>query len=457
MLFEQQQGSELMRLLERGRFSCNCGHRHEPGVDRVLIGCGAVRALPELVRNYGGKRVFLLSGHDSFEAAGRQVTACLCEAGIPYSMHVFPRSPVKPTEETLGAAVMHFDYACDLIVGIGSGVVNDTAKLLARATDRTYLFMATAPSMDGFVSATSSMDRDGLKVSLPSRAASAVISDLDILRDAPLRLLQAGIGDMLAKIVSLFEWRLAHLIVGEYWCPEVAGAVETALNSVLQSVEGLIRRETAAVRSVTEGLVMAGMAMNYVGMSRPASGMEHYFSHIWDMRSLCFPEAGSDLHGIQTAIGTLYSLRAYEALTELQLRPDERKAARAWDSFSLAAWNRELTEFIGPGAEAMIRLEQKERKYSPDGWRRRFAAIQAGWDGILAEISLLPSSVEVEALMRTVGIPTDAAYLGYDRKMLQRCLKMTGDIRDKYIGSRLFRDLGVLDEVAEMTFSKNHS
>ena len=455
MIFEQENGTAPMRLLERGRFSCSCGREHSPGIDRVLIDCGAVRSLPELIRAYAGTRVFLLSGHDSFEAAGRQVISCLDEAGIPYSLRVFPHSPVKPTEETLGSALMHFDYDCDLIIGIGSGVINDTAKLLSRATDRTYLFVATAPSMDGFVSATSSMDRDGLKISLPSRAASAVIADLDILREAPLHLLRAGIGDMLAKTVSLCEWRLARLIVGEYYCPEIADAVETALKRVLREAEALLRRETCAVRAVTEGLVLAGMAMNYAGISRPASGMEHYFSHIWDMRALCFSDAGSDLHGIQTAIGTLYSLRAYEALLALQIHPDEKQAERYWQSFSLSAWNRELEEFIGPGAQTMIQLEQKEQKYAPGNCRRRFSAIQSNWDSILAEISRLPSSAETERLMQAVGLPTDAAYLGYDQKMLRRCLKMTGDLRDKYIGSRLFRDLGVLDVVAERTFPEN--
>lgn len=48
-------------------------------------------------------------------------------------------------------------------------------------------------------------------------------------------------------------------------------------------------------------MVIAGMAVKYAGLSRPASGMEHYFSHIWDMRALAFDDARADLHGIQCA------------------------------------------------------------------------------------------------------------------------------------------------------------
>ncbi len=441
-------GTELQELLRRGSFSCSCGERHSPGVEKVLIGRGACWQLPELLRECGAKKPFLLSGHDSFEAAGARVSEVLDAAGIATGVYVYPVSPVKPTETALGSAVMHFDWSCDAIVGIGSGVINDIGKLLAKAVGLPYFLVATAPSMDGFVSATSSMERDGLKVSLPSRAARAVIGDLDILCRAPEKLLLAGVGDMLAKIISLREWKLAEIIVDEPYCPVIAEMVEQALTRVLAEAEGLLLRKEESVRAVTEGLVVAGLAMNYAGLSRPASGMEHYLSHIWDMRALAFPEARVELHGIQTGIGTLICLRAYEALLRADIRPDAERAFRRMQRFSLPDWNRQLREFIGPGAEAMILLEEKEQKYSPEKHRLRFATIAANWDRITEEIRKLPSSEEIETRMRAIAFPTDASVIGYDAEQIRTSLMMTGDIRDKYIGSRLFRDLGVLEEIA---------
>ena len=130
---------------------------------------------------------------------GEKVMTVLTEATIPYSCYVFPESPVTPTEYSVGSAVMHFDYSCDSVIGIGSGVINDIGKILAHATGRTYMIVGTAPSMDGFASATSSMERDGLKVSLDSTFAWAIVGDTDILREAPMHMLRAGVGDMLAK------------------------------------------------------------------------------------------------------------------------------------------------------------------------------------------------------------------------------------------------------------------
>ena len=347
---------------------------------------------------------------------------------------------------------MHFDYSCDAIVGIGSGVINDTAKMIARATGLKYIIVATAPSMDGFVSGTSSMDRDGLKVSLPSRAAWCVLGDLDILCNAPMHLLLAGVGDMLAKITSLTEWKLASVIVGEDYCDVIAALVQRALDQVMKQAGKLLERDPEAVRSVMEGLVIAGIAMNYAGVSRPASGTEHYFSHIWDMRSLAFEDARFEQHGIQAGLGTLYTLRAYRTFLEGNYRPDRERALAYVKSFSVDAWNRQLLAFIGPGAEAMIEGEKKEHKYSPEKHEARFAVIEKNWDLILDIIGTLPSPDEVKMLMESIGFPTSAAVIGYTEEQVKTTFMMTKDIRDKYVGTRLFWDLGVLEEIAEKTF-----
>ena len=312
----------LKDLISLGDFTCSCGKVHSPGVAKVIIEKGAVNTLPALLEEIGAKKPFLLSGHDTFAAAGEVVCSVLEKSGYSYAKYVFPVSPVRPTEYTVGSALMHFDYSCDAIIGIGSGVINDTGKMLARATGMKYIIVATAPSMDGFVSGTSSMDRDGLKTSIYSTAAWGVVGDLDILCNARMHLLRAGVGDMLAKITSLVEWKLARIIVGEDYCDVTAALVEKALDQVMSQANKLLERDPEAVRSVMEGLVIAGIAMNYAGVSRPASGMEHYFSHIWDMRSLAFEDARFEQHGIQAGMGTLYTLMAYETFLKGNYCPD---------------------------------------------------------------------------------------------------------------------------------------
>ena len=440
----------LEELISMGSFACECGKVHSPGVSKVIVEKGAVNSLPALLEEIGAKKPFLLSGHDTFEAAGASVTAVLENNGIDYAKYVFPVSPVRPTEYTVGSAFMHFDYSCDAIIGIGSGVINDTGKMLARATGLKYIIVATAPSMDGFVSGTSSMDRDGLKVSLYSTAAWAVVGDLDILCQAPMHMLVSGVGDMLAKITSLREWKLAEIIVGEDYCPVTAALVQKALDKVMSSTEGLLKREPEAVASVMEGLVIAGIAMNYAGVSRPASGMEHYFSHIWDMRSLAFEDAQFEQHGIQAGLGTLYTLMAYEELINKGYKPDREKALNFVKNFSLDDWNGQLRSFVGPGAEAMIEGENREHKYDAAKHAKRLEIIIDRWDEITEVIKTLPPSAEIRKLMESIDFPTSAACIGYANDGVKTTFTMTKDIRDKYVGTRLYWDLGILDEIAEV-------
>jgi len=428
--------------------NCPCGRVHSVAIDEVVIGSGAVERLPEFVKKYGAAKPFLLADQNTFAAAGERVCGVLERGGIAYSKYVFNSGNLEPDEAAVGSAVMHFDHSCDLIIGIGSGVINDIGKILSNTSGRNYFVVATAPSMDGYASATSSMSMDGLKVSLPSRCADVIIGDTDILRNAPLRMLQSGLGDMLAKYVSIAEWRIAHLITGEYYCEQVAELIRKALARCRDNAEALLRREDAAVEAVFEGLVIGGIAMAYAGVSRPASGVEHYFSHIWDMRGLEF-STPVDLHGIQCAIGTLLAVKLYDRLRVR--KPDREKAIAYAETFSFEEWKGQLAAFLGKGANAMIAQESKDGKYDKSAHSARFDRIAEHWDEILDILDEeLPAYNRLADLLKTVGIPCSPAYLGIDRETLRMSFQATKDIRDKYVLSRLAWDLGILEELCEL-------
>ena len=259
---------------------CECGKHHSVAIDDVITGNGVIKQLPELIRRYNCVRPFLLADTNTYAAAGVRVCQILDDAKIQYSHFVFPQTDVKPDEESIGSTILHFDTNCDLIIGIGSGVINDIGKVLSSVTNKKYFIVCTAPSMDGYASATSSLDMDGLKVSLKTRCADLIIGDIEILKQAPIEMLKAGLGDMLAKKVSIAEWRIANVITGEYYCEQVAQLIRNALNKCISNASALLKRDDAAVQAVFEGLVIGGIAMAYAEVSRPASGVEHYFSHI---------------------------------------------------------------------------------------------------------------------------------------------------------------------------------
>ncbi len=427
---------------------CPCGRCHDVAIDDVVIGKGVISRIPEFVKKYGAVRPFILADVNTFAAAGSQVCAVLNEASIPYSRYIFPQKALEPDEYAVGTAVMHFDPKCDLIISVGSGVINDIGKILSNISGRKCIIVGTAPSMDGYASATSSMSMDGLKTSLNSRCADVIIGDTDILKNAPEHMLKAGLGDMLAKYVSIAEWRIAHIITGEYYCEEVAQLIRDALKKCVDNAAGLLKRDEEAIRAVFEGLVIGGVAMAYAGVSRPASGVEHYFSHVWDMRGLEFGTK-IDLHGIQCAMATAKAVRLYEYVSSL--RPDEQKAARYVEEFDYSVWKAQLKEFLGSSADTMIELEAKEGKYNKDTHKARFELISQNWDSILQIIrEELPSSEQFQKIMDTVGIPTDLNTLDVDSACAKQTFRATKDIRDKYVLSRLAWDLGILEELCQL-------
>ncbi len=436
---------DIAKLLEAEPKPCpDCGKIHQAGVKEVCIESGALNKLPHFVRKYKGTKVFLLADKNTWEVAGKAAVAALSENGIPSTPYVLNATRAEPDEHAVGSVAMHMDKTCDMFVSVGSGVINDIGKTIANLCNLPYIIVGTAPSMDGYASGTSSVIRDALKYSLNTKCADVVIGDLDVLCQAPARMIASGVGDLIAKYISICEWRISALINGEYFCETIAQQVNTALKNCVDNLEGIANRDPEAIRTVMDGMVLAGMSMNFAGVSRPASGMEHYISHIFDMRGVEF-DTPIDFHGIQCGIATITALRIYEKLKQIE-KPDREKALAYVKAFSYEDWKAFLREKLGKGAEAMIELEAKEHKYDPARHRERLEILIDRWDGIKSIINELPAAEDVACMMRSIGAPTDFTEIGLSKQDEKDAIRMSKDIRDKYVGSRLLWDLGLLEE-----------
>ena len=434
----------LSLMNELNGLECSCGKKHSFDA-HICIGSGVLERIPEYLNLYAAKRVFLLSDANTYKAAGEQVCEILTKNNITYTSYSFSHFPVEPDEHSTGAAFLHFDPACDMIVAVGSGVINDIAKIVSNVSKKPYMIVATAPSMDGYASASSSMTRDGLKISLPSRSADVIIGDTKIMSQAPMHMMVSGLGDMLAKYVSICEWRIASIVAGEYYCENIAKLIRSAVKSCVDNAQSLLQRSEEAVQAVFEGLVIGGVAMNYAGLSRPASGVEHYISHVLDMRGVEFGTP-MDLHGIQCAVGTLIASSLYKKLKAIT--PDREKALAYAASFDYGDWSQTLREFLGKGAESMILLEKKEKKYDVAAHKERLEVILENWQELLRIMDEeLPEPEELEKLLKDLGAPTTLQQLNIDEALLPTIFKATKDIRDKYVLSRLCWDLGIIEEI----------
>ncbi|MBQ0125691.1 MAG: sn-glycerol-1-phosphate dehydrogenase [Clostridiales bacterium] len=436
-------------LIARGEFNCKCGKHHAPKVKKAIIESGAIEKTPSVIKEYHGTKVFVLDDVNTHAAAGERLVGILEKAGIPYSIYTFTADRTEPDEHAVGSVILHYDSSCDIMVSVGSGVINDIGKIVAGVAKIPYIIVGTAPSMDGYASGTSSVIRDNLKVSVDSHCPDVVIGDLDILAEAPMKMIASGFGDMIAKYISIAEWRISHIINGEYYCDEVANLVCTALDKCVQNVSGIRERDKDAVAAVMEGMVISGIAANYAGVSRPVSGMEHYFSHVWDMRMVEFGTV-ADFHGIQCGIGTLDSIRVYDKIKKIT--PSKEKALAHAAFFNYDEWKEVLIKYLGKGADMMILNEQKEKKYDVEAHAKRIERIIDRWDEIIDVINTLPSYDDLAAVFDAAGAPKTVEEIGVTKEAERAAFLITKDIRDKYIGSRLLWDLGELEEVCDELF-----
>lgn len=297
-------------------YSCACGKSHKVDIQAIRVGSGVIQELPGILRDLGASHIFLVTDNYTYEAAGRQVEQLLDQAGLAYHKRVFQtETPLVPNEYALGSVLAAMTSQDDMLLAVGSGTLNDVNKYVSARTGIPYVIAATAPSMDGYASTVAPTILDGFKTTLPAVYPAAIVADVDILKDAPMPMLTAGFGDIIGKFTSLADWRLSHQLNGEYYCPEVAGVIEAAVETCAANAQALAQREPQAIQAVTEALILSGLAMGMVGVSRPASGAEHQMAHYWEMDALRRGEE-HPLHGNAVGVGTVLAASLYEMAAE---------------------------------------------------------------------------------------------------------------------------------------------
>ena len=443
----------LSQLVRPEGFECACGRKHVCALKYLNIGRGIIGEVPKMIAAMGKKRPFVVCDDNTYEVAGRKVDEILTAAGIDHVMYTVPlqkpeNDRIAPAEWETGGIIMNFDPSCDMFLAVGSGVVNDLCKVAAHATGRPSAVVGTAPSMDGYASNSSSMELNHVKVSLYNHGPEGILLDSEILAQAPMRMLWAGLGDMVAKYIAVCEWRICHLVTGEYYCEDVANLMRAALKKLMAVSDRIPERDPDAVASIAEGLVLAGIGMAYAQISRPASGLEHYFSHMWEMMAL---ERGVpyDLHGIQVGVGTLLTMKIYRKLLADGTTPDRAKAEAHMRAFDPVAWEAQVRRIFGRTADQILAIEAKTHKNDPEKHARRLDNIIAHWDDILAIIDEeLPDYDTLKSAMAFTGMPLTPADIDIPVRDAVDAFVGARDIRDKCLTCSLLWDMGLTDEYA---------
>nr|WP_237499806.1 iron-containing alcohol dehydrogenase family protein [Streptomyces sp. SID8379] len=198
----------------------------------------------------------------------------------------------------------------DAIVGLGGGKIIDCGKFAAARVGLPLVAVATNLSHDGLCSPVATLDNDAGRGSYGVPNPIAVVIDLDIIREAPVRFVRSGIGDALSNISAVADWELAARERGEDIDGLAAAMARQAGEAVMRHPGGV--GDDGFLQVLAEGLVLTGIAMSVSGDSRPASGACHEINHAFD---LLYPKRAAS-HGEQCGLGAAFAMHLRGARDE---------------------------------------------------------------------------------------------------------------------------------------------
>jgi len=400
----------------------------------LYIGTDCLNRIPTLfMEQFPAKKAMIVADNNTFDVAGRAISDNLQSAGIRQETPLIFDDPdfyaeykhVERLENTLAQS--------DAIpVAVGSGTINDLTKLAAFHTRRQYFCVATAASMDGYTAYGASITYRGNKQTFTCPAPQAVLADVDLIRHAPPELTASGYADLFAKIPAGADWILSDALGIEAIEPIAWSIVQDGLHEALAFPEGASKGAVEAITPLIEGLMLSGFAMQWSRTSRPASGAEHQFSHLWDMEHhTCHGKIPA--HGFKVGIATLYLSALYEQLIRHPIEQlDVGDCCAKWPT-----WEQQEAQakamFSNTDFLPTVLTEMRAKYVTTAELERQLNTLIQRWPVIRERLErqVLPFN-EVKRRLRLVGAPVEPEAIGLDRSRFRHSFLRAQHLRRRF-------------------------
>ena len=410
-----------------GKEVCECGKSHKCPIDYVIISDNAFDSIPDITKDY--KSVLLVADRNTYGVCGDDVAKKLGDK-LANTLVYATSEVLVPDEKALDELRANVTENTDLIIGIGSGVINDLCKQVSFESKLPYYIVATAPSMDGYASKGSALILEGMKVTLNADVPKAIIADVNVLKNAPFDMIQSGYGDIIGKYSCLNDWKLANVVNGEYLCKFVMDATYEAVEKTVRLADGLVNRDGEAVKALMEALVAVGILMAYVGNSRPASGSEHHMSHYFEIVGIVRGEKYFP-HGIDVCYSAIDTAKIREKLLAIE------DISVYENHFDKKKYEEEVTRIYTDIKDEVLALQNKLGWYDID----RVSVYKEKWEEIKAVLADCPSSEEMLALTEKIGLSYDSFKELYGEEKLADAHLYAKDLKDRYSVLWMYYDL----------------
>ncbi len=404
---------------------------------KVFVMCrGALKDVPTVVKEmFPGLRPWIVEDDNTRRAAGAEVWDLLNAAGLkPYPSKTLPGTPKPHPLVSLSKELADAMPDDAIPLAVGSGVVNDLIKLASGMRNKPYVCVPTAPSVDGYTSAGAAMVVDGYKKTEACPPPTAIVADLDVLEAAPPEMLAGGYGDLYSKVTAGGEWLIADTL-----------GFEPIDKSIWKLVQEPLRRnlsDSKNVEFVFNGLAATGYSMQLYRDSRPASGAEHMFSHIWEMEGHTY-KGDTVSHGFQVAVATVAAIRLMYFIINHSAAEARQMAKPGLDR---AAREAEIERILARGCYGASGDTGREKIIVGDELAARRELIFANWERIGERLKKqLYTPEEAIRMLKDAGAPTHYTEIGLPKEQFLHAPLAAQLIRKRYTCLDLLYEAGLLD------------
>ncbi len=401
---------------------CSCGRDHELETKMVVVEYDALSRFEEYMAavGLGSKRRTVV--YDSFVYGLTEGKHLKADQEI-----VLPSQGLRSEDVLIEDMMTKLDNP-EVLVAFGAGTIMDFGRYPAYKLGIPFVAVPTLASSDGFTASICSVILNGQKKSISMKAPALVVADLDIIKGAPKRLVSSGVNDILAKYVSLADWKIATLVSGEDYCPMVAGLAQEALDIMREAADKMAATGEIDHEAMTMAQMKSGLTMQLWDNSRAASGAEHLMAHLVEMKPPRFEQA-EGIHGECVGVGTFAAVKEYHRLAKL--RPKARPFEPLTSEWVMEKFGERLYDGImkenAPDKDIL-------GKFDPQN-------IVDHWDEIVEIINAIPPAEELEALYKACGCKYLPEHIGIDPSLSEEALDISAAIRNRLTLIRMKRVL----------------
>lgn len=436
----------------------------------LKIGENILDQVPAIFKQlFPGKKAIIVADPNTYGVAGEKVHKYMSEAGLEAAAPFIITDADLYADYKFVQKIVNFLKDYDAIaIAVGSGVINDITKRANSELTRPYMCVATAASMDGYSAYGASITKDGAKMTMSCPAPTAIVADLAVICKAPPIMTASGYADLYAKVPAGADWILADALGVEALDSKSWHIVQDGLEEALKDPEGAKAGKLTAIEPLTEGLMLGGFAIQSLKSSRPASGAEHQFSHLWDMEHHTFKgemakkfglyknqDEQAPSHGFKVGIGLLTITALYEKMIETPIENmDVDKAVAAWKSLDeQVAEVREM--FKGTDVEDFAVAQITKKYISKEDLKKQLTTLKNNWPKIKEDLKkqIIPYQ-ETKRRLKLVGAPVECEEIGVSRDRLRKSFYRAQKIRDRFTVLDVALRTGYLDQWVDELFTQ---